>query len=232
MATLAEAEAHRAAIADVETLAIAALVDGWAAVPLEADAGAPVVRDLLGDLTATYQPIGASLGADWYEDLRDQAGVPGTYTATLPPAVPTEAVSATASWAAAGLKADSAKALADASAALQRWVAIGDREAISLNAERDPQTARWARYASSNACAFCALMATRGPVYRSQATAEDRYHSHCRCIAVPVWNRDDYEEAPYVGQWRDAYYDATDRLDSASDTKAILADMRRNAGLR
>jgi hypothetical protein len=49
-------------------------------------------------------------------------------------------------------------------------------------------------------------------------------------IAVPVWNA--YEEAPYVAEWRQSYYSATEQLGGASDPKAILSLMRKSSGLR
>ncbi|WP_100454900.1 VG15 protein [Mycobacteroides abscessus] len=44
------------------------------------------------------------------------------------------------------------------------------RRTISDNVEREPG-ARWARYASANACNFCKMLATRGAVYTSEASA-------------------------------------------------------------
>ena len=123
------------------------------------------------------------------------------------------------------------KALKDASAFLGRMVADQDRAAIAYNVGRDPSSPRFARHASANACAFCAMNAIRGPIYRSEDAAAKRYHDHCHCIAVPSWGND-YAEAPYVASWRDAYYDATAALGGAHNPKAVLAHMRANAGLR
>lgn len=39
-------------------------------------------------------------------------------------------------------------------------------------------------------CGFCVMLASRGPVYRSSASAgirSDRFHASCRCTAVPVF---------------------------------------------
>jgi hypothetical protein len=49
----------------------------------------------------------------------------------------------------------------------------------------------WMRVAEPGACRFCRMLATRGPVYRSQETAGQtsrglRYHANCRCRIVPV----------------------------------------------
>jgi hypothetical protein len=51
----------------------------------------------------------------------------------------------------------------------------------------------WARvvHPSKNGpCGFCAMLASRGPVYKTSESAGvrvDRYHVHCKCEAVPVY---------------------------------------------
>ncbi|WP_292605959.1 hypothetical protein [Nocardioides sp. REDSEA-S30_B4] len=233
MATQAEAIAHREALADVITLAIAELVTEWPSLPLDSPEAARVaLAGLLGDLLDAFHPVAGGLGADWYDDLRLAANVPGSFTAPLPDLPPVQQIEKTASWAASGLYVDVDKALADSAAAVERLLALADREAIETAADRDPQPARWARYASPNACAFCALNATRGPVFRSEDTAASKYHNHCRCIAVPVWSMSDYDEAPFVADWRETYYAARDAAGPGADAKAILAQMRRLGGLR
>ena len=49
----------------------------------------------------------------------------------------------------------------------------------------------WKRVAEPGACAFCRMLATRGAVYTSQATASvtagaKKYHRHCRCVVESV----------------------------------------------
>lgn len=233
MATLAEAEKHRAAIDDVVALAVAELVSEWPGLPT----GDPLalrreLADLMLALIPDFAEMTGTLGADWYEDLRVAANAPGSYTAVLPDLPPTAQIRNSAEWASTAAYADEQKALADAAEVVDRLLADVAREAVVANAERDPAPARFARYASASACAFCAMNALRGPVYRSEHAAADKYHAYCRCIAVPVWRRSDYQEAPFVTDWRKAYYDATSALGGANDTKAILAHMRQTTGLR
>lgn len=233
MATLTEAEAHRAAVEDIATLAVAELVREWPGLPIDDPiALAGPLRDLTRDLVDDFSAMTATIGADWYEELRNDAEIPGSFTASLAPPAPDEQIAASTAWAARGAFVDSSKALGDATAFLDRMIADRDRVTIEINVERDPAAPRYARYASANACAFCAMNALRGPVYRSENSAAGKYHQHCRCVAVPVWNRDAYAEAPYVAAWRHAYYDATATLGGANDSKAVLALMRKTAGLR
>lgn len=68
---------------------------------------------------------------------------------------------------------------------------IGARAARTAH-ERALQVAGlgWARIPRTNGCPWCLLLASRGPVYRSERTAQGRvgpYHPWCRCgtLAVP-----------------------------------------------
>lgn len=224
MATLAEAAAHRSLILDVETLAVAALLDGWDDIPDDPIAAQPKLVDLVDDVVDQYHPVAATMSADWYDKLRVEAKAPGRYSAIVAPRPPAEMLKATASWASTGLYVGREKALGDVAGAVQRIVGLGDRNTIELNVGRDRSRPRWARYASGNACAFCAMNAARGPVYRTEETAAGKFHKHCHCQPVPIWNRIDYDEAPYVARFRDSYDRA--RAEVGGDTSAILSHMR------
>jgi hypothetical protein len=63
-----------------------------------------------------------------------------------------------------------------------------DRGATIDTASKDSRFKGWARIAEAGACDFCRMLASRGAVYQSQATAAtqasgQRYHVHCRCQA-------------------------------------------------
>jgi hypothetical protein len=79
---------------------------------------------------------------------------------------------------------------ARSSAAAMRHVLDGGRDMIVGTAGADRQALGWARVASSNSCAFCAMTASRGPDYGSEATASFEAHDGCQCGAEPVY-RDD-----------------------------------------
>lgn len=267
MPTLAEVEAHRQALDDLTTLATAELVALWRSLDLTVPSEvAAAVRDVLPTLAAGYGLASAGLAADFYEDVRGAAGVAGSFAADLAELAHRERVDALAGWGVAPLfwrddaeaqmlaedygvrveprpAPDPDKALSRLSGGLQRIVANADRDTIALNAERDPADARWARHASANACAFCALMATRDAVYRSEQSAlrvtearsgkqklGEKYHDHCRCIAVPEWPDAPLERAPYISDWEAAYTAATAELGGANDPKAILSLMRQSLG--
>jgi hypothetical protein len=129
------------------------------------------------------------------------------------------------------------------SGSAQRMVFDASRATVHTNS--DTKT-KFARYASANACAFCQVMATRGPVYNSDRSATrvvgryghargtqplgGRYHDHCRCIAVPVPGGETYTPPDYVGDWETAYLAARD--DGHTSLKAILSHMRAHTDAR
>lgn len=232
MATLADVEAHQALVEDLSAVAIADLVDLWDDLPADPEAARRILQRELPDLVDAYAPITSAQAADFYDELRSAAEAPGAFRAQMVNTPPVEASEALAGWSASGLYVDRGKALSQAAGGLQRLIVGADRRTIERNVGRDRSGPRFARHASANACAFCAMVATRGAVYRSEDAAGSKYHDHCHCVAVPVWNPRAYEEAPYVAEWRSAYYDATTQLGAANDPKAILKLMRKSTGLR
>jgi len=75
---------------------------------------------------------------------------------------------------------------------LQRHAEQPARDLVADVAELEPNGA-WARVLTGpNSCSFCAMLASRGPVYESRETALidrvrlDTYHNGCDCIAVFV----------------------------------------------
>lgn len=56
----------------------------------------------------------------------------------------------------------------------------------------------WARVLTgASSCGFCVMLASRGPVYSSASHAgksdgRDKFHSHCDCMVVPVYQRRDW----------------------------------------
>lgn len=135
--------------------------------------------------------------------------------------------------------------------AVQRHVASAARDTITQNA--DLEGARWYRYAQPDACAFCRLLATRGPDYLSEESAVrvvgrrnksrratsgrlagvkrgtqalgEKYHDDCRCEPVAVRPGDTYEPPDYMDDWTEQYLKAA--ANSHGTTKSILAEMRK-----
>lgn len=93
-----------------------------------------------------------------------------------------------------GLKAEQAgrTGLVSVSGAVSRLILNGGRDTIQRSIQADKQALGYARVASGSACSFCALIASRGPVYKSSKSAGSghSYHDHCNCGVEPVYSRD------------------------------------------
>lgn len=237
MATVAEADLHRTQLDELVSLAHRDLVDFWSTLRgVDADTATAAVRVVMPEIVTAYGDAAAELAATFYEDLRDSAGVAGAFTADLADLPDAAQIDAVAGWATSPLRLDvpdDAKALSLLAGGLQRLVAGMDRDTIAGNVRRDKAKATFARHASANCCAFCAMLATRGAVYASEKTAlhslKGKYHNDCHCVAVPEWHGATFEAAPYVSGFDTAYADAV-RSAGSTDTSAVLAQMRLSLG--
>lgn len=131
-----------------------------------------------------------------------------------------------------------------------RMINDASRDTVTTNAAK--QGIKYARYASANACAFCRVMATRGPEFNSAQSAirvvgmygrprgtrqlGEKWHDHCRCVAVPVPEGQTYEPPDYVQQWQKDYEAAYDAVPDGTPYKQVLsmvlAHMRENTDAR
>ncbi len=101
------------------------------------------------------------------------------------------------------VEAASQLAVASAAGAASRHALNGGRDTIDRTIRGDRLALGYSRYTRANCCSFCAMLASRGPVYKSAETATvtsrgRRYHDHCYCQPVPVYSRD----AAWPGQAR------------------------------
>ena len=105
--------------------------------------------------------------------------------------------------------------------------------------EREPEYPAWARVLTgSDNCAFCVMLASRGPVYSSAAAAGqmsaaakwadatgwvNSYHDHCDCQVVMVTERASWEGWAQVRAAERVYDKARKRVDDPDDpAKSIL----------
>jgi hypothetical protein len=81
-------------------------------------------------------------------------------------------------------------------AAAERNVMNGARGPLYLAAQRDKRAIGYVRVSKTGTpCGFCAMLISRGVVYKSEKTAgdQDLWHDNCHCIAVPVFSMGQYE---------------------------------------
>lgn len=123
---------------------------------------------------------------------------------------------------AAGLPLEQALALSRVGQARAgaRHVLNGGRDTVLAAVGDDDRALGYARATSGHCCAFCALLASRGAVYRSEQTAGFRPHDGCSCQPRPVYRAD--QTLPIGSdRARDVYAAATAGLHGADAVRAF-----------
>lgn len=198
MVALAEVQAHRT---DVTQIAQSAQSDirillGQVSTPAEARVA---LMDTLPELLGIYGAASATLGADWYEDLRDLSGVRGSFTAVVPELPDAGRAYALAGAATSPLKTGELTLGTVSSIALggaQRFVADMDRGAVQASTAADRRAVGWQRVGSGE-CGFCTMLISRGAVY-TESSVRFGSHDNCKCAAVPAWGGEPLTVTPYT----------------------------------
>lgn len=97
-----------------------------------------------------------------------------------------------------------------------RLVLAGGRETVTETALQDDEVVGVARATDGSPCAFCAMLATRGPVYKRRTVGgSDRafvgtrsrikVHDHCGCQPEEVFRRSAWTPPPVVAANQDLY---------------------------
>lgn len=189
-------------------------------------------------LVNVYHRSSATLAGAYYQAFRRAERIPGDVTSRIPVPVPPEQIArsmyatgqATAREAlAAGRSAEQARrsALVATSGAVTRHVLAGGRETILETAATDEQALGWARVTDSAPCPFCLMLASRGPVYKTEQTADFQAHGHCGCGAEPV-----YRDSHWPGRAReflDIYNRAQHEAEAAGELDRGTENDRLNA---
>lgn len=132
-----------------------------------------------------------------------------------------------------------AKALTKYSGIMRRQTLSGGRMLVDESTSADQRAIGWRRVTNGNPCAFCAMLASRGPVYGSKARAEQiggnglRYHGHCGCTAETVYGEWIPTEAEqrYIDEYEKAAQEANDAGQSRTQS-TVLYRMRDNGVFR
>ena len=62
------------------------------------------------------------------------------------------------------------------------------QETLNDQIDADGLVTRYQRITGSSPCALCALMASRGPVYKTEKAAAAKPHDNCGCTAIPIFS--------------------------------------------
>lgn len=101
-------------------------------------------------------------------------------------------------------------------AAAMRQALTGGRSTVMRSMSADSQALGYARATSGSACAFCAMLASRGPVY-SKDSVDFHSHDGCSCSAVPVFKSDASWPAgsrEYADLWQETASGSDDPLNA------------------
>lgn len=153
-----------------------------------------------------------------------------------------------------GVDAVRANTIVTMSGAVTRNVLDGGRQTLISSTERDDGLIGWMRITGSKPCPFCAMLASRGPVYTSGSSAlrvgrpgaaatgrvrgrrarDESFHDNCVCVAEPItrgapsWREQYPDAAQYDRLWRKAQAeaDAAGELQRGTSNDALNAFRR------
>jgi hypothetical protein len=121
-----------------------------------------------------------------------------------------------------------------ATGALQKLVTDTGRQQLVQNTLADRRATGWAREARPDSCWFCAMLATRGAVYKSAWAAGRRtylgvdtnsYHTHCHCAVEPLFGGT-YTAPAHVQEWEQLWKDSTSDVRGKKKLAAFKAAFR------
>lgn len=167
--------------------------------------------DIVPGVVQKWNLASASVAADWYDVLRENQDIPGTFTAVVPD-LGDQGSQALAGWGAEALKAPVEElspnempptqldpvetAQYRVEGGLQKRLANSANLTVTDSSRQDPRARGWMRRTRPEACDFCKMVASRGAVY-TKASATFACHEHCYCEAVPAWGGQALPVGPY-----------------------------------
>lgn len=160
---------------------------------------------VLAVMVRRYGLAAATLATRQYRMTREAAGVSGVFTVIPADPAPPEQIATALRWALSGLYGSEPNLEnfeTKLTGAAEKLVLDTGRRTITENVQRDRRATGWARVPEPAPCSFCALLATRGAVYKEE-TVGFRSHDHCRCHAEPIFGR--YQAPEQVQRWREIY---------------------------
>lgn len=181
--------------------------------PAKIDASWPAVRAALMPIVQQARTQSAALAGAAYMDARRTAGIPdggfdpegplqlaiARLESSLNVTGPVEFKKAIAAGRSPQQAMDAAAVRMVGST---QYLALeGGRSVINRSVDADEMATGWSRVTDADPCAWCAMLASRGPVYKSAKTAGDprqggnRYHDACACQAWPAFTFDE----PFIG---------------------------------
>ncbi len=195
-------EAHRVAQARLGARTVTQLVDAWALIdPADLDATTERWLRTAARLVQAQRTASAQLAASYLTTFRRlELGRPGTLDLVIAERLdaqqaltsltvtgPVRVKLATARG--ATIEDASTAGMTESARAGMRLALDGGRSTIVGSLRNDPQAHGWARATSGSPCAFCAMLAGRGPAFAEESAGFEA-HDGCSCTAEPVYSED------------------------------------------
>lgn len=122
------------------------------------------------------------------------------------------------------------KALAGTLAAAKRLSLQGGRYTVTDSIQANGSITGVARVTDGEPCYFCAMLASRGAVYKSEETASFKPHDGCGCQPEPVYGRgDDYRLPGRAQEFKSLYREVPGGLSAADTRRAFRGLYERGA---
>lgn len=141
--------------------------------------------DVLPELVAAYHGAAAATAADFYDDVRETAEVPGRFTPVILDSDRDLGTSELVKWALSEAQ-DGSTFQSLIVGGVTKRIANGARDVVTRSSIEDPHSRGWMRIGAGE-CDFCAMLVSRGAVY-SEAGVDFAPHDHCNCGAAPAFN--------------------------------------------
>lgn len=226
---------HGVVLKGITRRALAELAQVWAALEgVEALAARDVLLEVVPDITDRYGDLAAVSAADFYDEVRAATGARGRFAAQMASPAPAAQVQASVRDGLSpifSVDPQRAVALSRLSGSLVRLVQQPARHTVAGSTRRDPAGPRFARKpAGLNPCDWCLMLASRGAVYWTEATAGEmnQFHDDCYCEPVPVFRDADLpeENRRLRDEWQEVTRGSASSLDARERWKRHIAETR------
>ena len=99
----------------------------------------------------------------------------------------------------------------------------GGRDTLLGAVQGDRAALGWQRVTDASPCAFCRMVASRGAVFKSDASAAFQAHGHCGCTAEPYFENS--RPLPANERFRQEWDDVTKGLKGTDALNAYRAHL-------
>lgn len=203
MARTGTAEDHQAGQAALVSTIADLIAHIWDRLldPHDLKGSTPKIVAAIQAIVQHYGRASSTAALTYYRTERRAAGITTPFRPQMPPLPSADEITAVVEHALSPVYGPpDAQVMQNAEAALasevEQLVLNQSRDTIIGAVAADKEAKGWARVTEPGACSFCRLLATRGAVYKSEASAGFAAHSKqpngsggdCRCHAEPVFN--------------------------------------------